>query len=30
MRVACLTEVHGDVEVLTGPELNLWGENFFS
>jgi len=30
MRLACLTEVHGDIEVETGPELNLFGENFFS
>jgi ferredoxin len=30
MRLACLTTVHGDMEVETGPELNLFGENFFS
>jgi len=30
MRLACQTTVHGDIEVLTGPELNLFGENFFS
>ena len=30
MRLACLTEVEGDIEVETGPELNLFGENFFS
>ena len=30
MRLACQTEVHGDVEVLTKPPLNLFGENFFS
>lgn len=30
MRLACKTTVHGDIEVTTGPELNLFGENFFS
>ena len=30
MRLACKTTVHGDIEVETGPELNLFGENFFS
>ena len=30
MRLACCTKVHGDIEVETGPELNLFGENFFS
>ena len=30
MRLACQTTVHGDVEVETVPELNLFGENFFS
>jgi ferredoxin len=30
MRLACMTEVHGDIEVETGPEINLFGENFFS
>ena len=30
MRLACRTEVHGDIEVRTRPELNLFGENFFS
>ena len=30
MRLACLTCVQGDMEVETGPELNLFGENFFS
>lgn len=30
MRLACMTTVHGDIEVETGPELNLFGENFFS
>jgi ferredoxin len=30
MRLACQTKVHGDIEVETGPELNLFGENFFS
>ena len=30
MRLACQVEVNGDIEVETGPELNLFGENFFS
>ena len=30
MRLACLTTVHGDIEVETCPEFNLFGENFFS
>lgn len=30
MRLACQTLVLGDMEVETGPELNLYGENFFS
>ena len=30
MRLACCTKVHGDIEVETGPEVNLFGENFFS
>lgn len=30
MRLACMTKVEGDIEVETGPEVNLWGENFFS
>lgn len=30
MRLACKTTIHGDIEVETGPELNLFGENFFS
>jgi hypothetical protein len=30
MRLACCTIVNGDIEVETGPDLNLWGENFFS
>lgn len=30
MRLACQTRVYGDMEVETGPELNLFGENFFS
>ena len=30
MRLSCKTTVHGDIEVETGPELNLFGENFFS
>ena len=30
MRLACMTKIHGDVEVETGPKLDLFGENFFS
>ena len=30
MRLSCQTTVHGDMEVETGPEVNLFGENFFS
>jgi ferredoxin len=30
MRLACRTQVLGDMEVETGPEVNLFGENFFS
>ncbi|HZN35433.1 MAG TPA: ferredoxin [Pirellulaceae bacterium] len=30
MRLACCTTVHGDIEVESGPEVNLFGENFFS
>lgn len=30
MRLACLTTVNGDMEVETGPEVNLFGDNFFS
>ena len=30
MRLACKTTVNGDIEVETGPEVNLFGENFFS
>jgi ferredoxin len=30
MRLACRTRVLGDMEVETGPQLNLFGENFFS
>lgn len=30
MRLGCCTSVNGDIEVTTGPELNLFGENFFS
>jgi ferredoxin len=30
MRLSCQTLVEGDIEVETGPELNLFGENFFS
>ena len=30
MRLACCTEVNGDMTVETKPPLNLTGENFFS
>jgi 2Fe-2S ferredoxin len=30
MRLACCTVVNGDIEVESGPEVNLFGENFFS
>jgi len=30
MRLACQLSVQGDIEVKTGPELDLFGENFFS
>jgi ferredoxin len=30
MRLACCVKVHGDMTVVTGPELDLYGENFFS
>ena len=30
MRLSCQTLVLGDIEVETGPELNLFGDNFFS
>ena len=30
MRLACQTQVNGDMTVVTKPALNLWGENFYS
>ncbi len=30
MRLACMTRVMGDIEVVSSPEVNLFGENFFS
>jgi ferredoxin len=30
MRLACQTKVNGDITVQTRPQLNLFGENFFS
>ena len=30
MRLACQVTVHGDMEVETGPEVDMFGENFFS
>ena len=30
MRLACMTQINGDIEVDSAPEVNLFGENFFS
>ncbi|HZZ30158.1 MAG TPA: ferredoxin [Pirellulales bacterium] len=30
MRLACCVKVHGDMTVVTNPQLDLFGENFFS
>ena len=30
MRLACMTEVNGDIEVESRPKVNLFGDNFFS
>lgn len=30
MRLACKTTIHGDVEIETCPDVDLFGENFFS
>jgi ferredoxin len=30
MRLSCQTQVNGDMDVVTTPDLNLFGENFFS
>jgi ferredoxin len=30
MRLACQTRVEGDIDVVTQPPLNLFGESFFS
>ena len=30
MRLACMTQVNGDIEVESAPELDLFGPNFFS
>jgi ferredoxin len=30
MRLSCQTKVLGDIEVETGPKLDLFGDNFFS
>jgi len=30
MRLACMTRVLGDIEVQSGPDLDLFGEDFFS
>ena len=30
MRLACMTQINGDIEVESCPEVNLFGDNFFS
>ena len=30
MRLACMTQIRGDIEVVSGPDVNLFGSNFFS
>ena len=30
MRLACMTVVNGDITVESKPDMNLFGENFFS
>ena len=30
MRLACMTKVFGDIEVESSPNVNLFGDNFFS
>ena len=30
IRLSCQTQVTGDIEVETGPKVNLFGDNFFS
>ena len=30
MRLACMTKVTDNITVETKPEMNLWGDNFFS
>lgn len=30
MRLACMTQINGDIEVESGPDVDLFGENFFS
>lgn len=30
MRLSCQTKVEGDMDVVTKPEFNYFGENFFS
>ena len=30
MRLACMVQVHGDIEVESCPKFNVFGENFFS
>ncbi len=30
MRLACMTKVLGDIEVVSAPEINMFGENFYS
>ena len=30
MRLACMTKIFGDIEVESGPDISLFGNNFFS
>ena len=30
MRLACMTKVLGDIDVESGPDVNFFGDNFFS
>ena len=30
MRLSCMTQVFGDIEVESSPNVNLFGDNFFS
>jgi len=30
LRLSCCCNIEGDVEIITKPALDMWGENFFS